>query len=256
MIDFENKILNWISYVVLLVLIVGVEVGIGVSTGVVKALSEFINKVSEGEISLSQRLVEIEELYVSQKDEIVYELIEGWNFVAFPLKAYNFSDADKLIRDVNRKGGQATTVSKWDGDRWQEYTRRGIKRYGENFEIEPGKAYFIRVHKPSVWRVKGDLISKEELQVIKLNPGWNTLGLFNEDSKASNVIGKINMKDGEVRERATVLDWWTKASNWELYIQRIDEQQNAEEYGENFSIGNDKGYMIFVNEEIEFKEDL
>ncbi|MFH1280685.1 MAG: hypothetical protein ABII08_03695, partial [Candidatus Beckwithbacteria bacterium] len=39
-----------------------------------------------------------------------YELIEGWNLVAFPIRPVNFNMASGLVLDVAKKGGYVTVV--------------------------------------------------------------------------------------------------------------------------------------------------
>jgi hypothetical protein len=252
----KKQILKWLGYGAGAMVVVGVGVSLGLGVGIVRFATRFMDRVDQGEVRLAGKMAEAKEVYMSSKDEVAYELIEGWNFIALPLKPYNFSDAKGLLKDINRKDGQASTVSSWDGDRWQEFSQRDIRQYGDNFAIEPAKAYFVKTHQSSSWTVKGELIKKAEFSGLKLEPGWNSLGLFNERAKASEVIDQINEVEGEVKERATVLDWWTVASNWQLYIKRIYAPDNIQEYGDNFGIKAEKGYMIFVNEPIEFKEDL
>lgn len=243
------------GYIVLLVLVTSLGLGMGMSMRVFKLASQWLDKASQGEIEVVDKGVSVEakELYVSSDKEVTYELIEGWNFIALPLLPTNFDNAAGLIREVVRQGGQVTTVSSWDGDRWQEFSQRGREQYGNNFKLEPGKAYFVRSHKQFSWQVRGDPVKVSEFVGYQLQPGWNSLGLFDETKTARQIIDGINIEDGQMRERATVIDWWTTASNWELFIKRIYSAEDIEEYGENFAIKKDRGYMIFVNQAINWR---
>ncbi|MBU1085224.1 hypothetical protein KKB06_02650, partial [Patescibacteria group bacterium] len=175
-----------------------------------------------------------------------YELIEGWNLVAFPIRPVNFNMASGLVLDVAKKGGYVTVVSVWDGDRWQEFVQRGKDSFGEDFEILPGKAYFLRNEKQVNWQVIGEPVQPRELAEYKLEKGWNTIGLVKEDLQAKKVIDQIN----QGQEKATVIDWWTMAGNWELFVKRIYSAEDIQEYGENFDINKETGYMVFVKEPV------
>lgn len=173
-----------------------------------------------------------------------YELIEGWNLVALPVRPVNFKTASGLIKDVVKKGGYVTTVSVWDGDRWQEFVQRGKDQFGFDFELEPGEAYFLKNEKEVLWSIVGEPVSQQDLAEYQLDSGWNTLGIVKDELTAQKVIDQINQ--GE--ERATVMDWWTKAGNWELFVKRLYENGRIEEYGENFKVNKTNGYMIFIKE--------
>jgi len=172
-----------------------------------------------------------------------YDLLEGWNYIAFPIKPINFTTASGLIKDIINKGGYVTTVSVWDGDRWQEFSQRGLQKFGFNFNIIPGKAYFIKAEKKLTWAIVGEPVQPEELQLYQLNHGWNGVGFITPNQTASTIIDSIN----QGKENATVIDWWW-SGDWDLFIKRYYDTGQIEEYGNDFPILNTRGYMILLNQ--------
>jgi len=75
-----------------------------------------------------------------QTESVTYNLVAGWNFIAFPVDPITVRSAAELIKDVGDAGGYVTMVSRWNGDRWQELARRGVEQYGNNFPLVPGEA--------------------------------------------------------------------------------------------------------------------
>jgi hypothetical protein len=207
----------------------------------------FYNKVVNNKMDSSIDIAQDPEVMDLELAETTYQLIEGWNLVAFPVKPIEFDTAAGLMADILNKGGYVTTVSVWDGDNWQEFAQRGKSKFGFDFEIEAGKSYFLKSEQQFAWRVAGDKV--EEAQAYKLEPGWNTIGFVKEGMDAREVIDEIN----QGQEKATVLDWWTPGSQWELFIKRFLSEGDVREYGENFSIEPQKGYMIFVNEALDWR---
>lgn len=178
-----------------------------------------------------------------EKPETTIYMSEGWNFIAFPFTP-GFETAEGLVFDAALNGGYITTVSVWSGDRWEEYSQRGSKKYGYAFPIEAGKAYFVNNHKAFNWKLSGEELATGELNEYQLDAGWNSVGIVESQLKASGALESINQ--GE--EKATVIDWWTQASDWELYIKRMYSPDDIREYGTDFEIKNNRGYMIFVKE--------
>ena len=172
-----------------------------------------------------------------------YKLLNGWNFIAFPIKPLNFKNASGLMLDIKNKGGYATVVARWDGDRWQEYVQRGEEIFGDNFPIQPGEGYFVRNHKTIDWKIVGDDVDLEEVNPYSLKTGWNAVGLIGKGNKAEDIIDSIDQ--GE--EVASEINWWD-SGNWALFVKRIYSPDNTKSYGTNFSIQENKGYMIKLNQ--------
>jgi hypothetical protein len=173
-----------------------------------------------------------------------YRLLNGWNFIAFPIKPLNFKNASGLMLDIKNKGGYATVVARWDGDRWQEYVQRGEEIFGDNFPISPGEGYFVRNHKTIDWVIVGEEVTQDDLNPYSLKTGWNAVGLIGQAKKAEDILDSIDQ--GE--EVATEIDWWDSGS-WALFVKRIYSPENIKSYGTNFSIQDNQGYMIKINQD-------
>jgi len=220
------------------VILIG-TVGIAVILRLTKFSSVWFRQGAEaGEMSLTGKAIVAEEAEVAEA-EVSYELLEGWNLVAFPFSPLTVKSAALLIEDVRQQGGTVSAVSRWDGDGWQEYVERGTERYGYDFAIEPGKAYFLRSHDYLQWRVVGVPPIKKEVLPIELRSGWQAIGIIQSPLTAGQVLSAIN--DGE--ERAVEIDWW-RSGSWEVFVQRRYSVENAQEYGTNFTIEPTKGYMV------------
>jgi len=174
--------------------------------------------------------------------------------VAFPFEPEAFSTVVGLVVDVARAGGYVTTVSVWDGDRWQEYSQRGSLGFGQDFPVEIGKAYFLRNHKQVEWSVSG-VVSETPVE-LALQRGWNGVGIPVLGFNAGNVLDEINLvgvgEGQQVIERATEIDRW-RSGFWDPFVKRIFAEDDVQEYGDNFQIEMNRGYMIQVKEEVLWK---
>lgn len=197
------------------------------------------------------------ELNLTKKDNaIVYSLLNGWNLVHFPLAPTTFSTAKELIAEIAREGGYVTTVATWKDGQWLEYVQRGNDIYSADFPIEPGVAYFLRSHRTMDWLVTGNPVDPTP---VKLIPGWNSLGLFlSKGQTAEDVLDAINQsQDGQTTEIVNEIDRWL-SGNWQVFVKRLYRQENLRNYGDNFVINPEEGYMIkstdFINLTLENQE--
>lgn len=162
----------------------------------------------------------------------------GWNLVtltALPQKAFT---ASGLIGEINKQDGQATTVSTLVDGAWKTYVARGDKSYtGEDFAIEPGKAYFVKALQKSTFTFTGQNFVVPVN--VKLSSGWNAVGLpfMSKNYKASDLAG------------ATSAD---TAARWESGLWDTLVLKDKQKYGEDFVISNNRGYILKVGKESEF----
>ncbi|MBU1085342.1 hypothetical protein KKB06_03245, partial [Patescibacteria group bacterium] len=68
---------------------------------------KFINRLTGG---LKVTNLELVDEVQASEIKAEYELIEGWNLVAFPIRPVNFNMASGLVLDVAKKGGYVTVV--------------------------------------------------------------------------------------------------------------------------------------------------
>ncbi len=192
----------------------------------------------------------------SQTVTLTYPLLIGWNLVHFPLVPDKFSTAAELVTQIAKNGGYVTVVATWENGAWKEYVQRGNTSYSTDFPIEPGKAYFLRSHRLFNWSISGTPIAANNIPPVKLIPGWNSLGLFlTKNQNASSIIDAINTTSYKParpaggppatssQELATEIDHW-RSGTWEVFVKRLYSAENIQEYGTNFTINNQTGYMI------------
>jgi len=236
-----NKIIKKYSLFIILALLAGATITAFFSS--YRFAQNFFNRLRQGEITPPPQ---IQQLDIPTSSDITanYKLLEGWNFVAFPVKPIEFTTAAGLIQDVIKQGGYVTTVSAWDGDRWQEFSQRGLEKFGFDFNIYPGQAYFLKNEQLlDSWEVIGIPVTPNQLALYQLEQGWNTLGIVQPNLKAQIVLDSIN----QGKENATVINWWW-SGDWDLFIKRYYDTGQIEEYGNNFPILNTHGYMILLNQ--------
>ncbi|MCJ7792440.1 MAG: hypothetical protein MUP45_00455, partial [Candidatus Marinimicrobia bacterium] len=189
-----------------------------------------------------------------ETETVAYSLLEGWNFVSFPVVPQSFGTASELMTDAARQGAYVTTVGRWDGSQWQEYIQRGEEAYGQDFPIEPGVAYMIRNHVHlQTWQVSGFRINSSI--PLELKTGFNSVGIpYSEaEQTASTVLDGINLVKSKAltpeAENADLISRFV-SGNWDVFIKRIYSDDNLQEYGNNFKILPAEGYFIKVKEEV------
>ncbi|MFC1653396.1 hypothetical protein ACFL1M_00940 [Patescibacteria group bacterium] len=242
-----NKNTKKIIFIIVATLLALLVVGITIKSQLPKASEEYSSTFT----NLSQASFDEEAVVPFEKQEVsdhkvIIKMLNGWNLVSFPHKPFNFRTAAELVVDVADKGGYVTTVSMWDGDRWQEYTQRGQEQYGSNFSIEPGKAYFLRNHKTFDWKIIGEPLTRNDVGEILLQKGWNTVGFVAQEKTASSILNNLNSNGNE---NANEIDWW-RSGTWEPFVKRLYSQDNIKEYGTDFKIEEGIGYMVKTNQEI------
>jgi hypothetical protein len=166
-------------------------------------------------------------------DLVGFELNEGWNLINFPINPMSVKTAAEATRDVALDGGYITTIAYWDGDRWIEYSQRAEYQYGQDFELKPGIAYFVRASIPMTWAVAGERIQKPVS--LDLKRGWNAIGIpySNQPYSAAKLIDGLGAD--------SVARW--DSGLWDVFIK---------EYGFNFDIKKEEGIMVRVNKDLRF----
>lgn len=159
------------------------------------------------------------------KREKTISLLIGWNLVTLTALPEKPLTAATMLEEIASQGGYGVTVSTLDNGAWKSYVVRGDKTFSDDdFTIEPGKAYFVKALKRSTLSFKG----QEFVAPLKLDmkSGWNAVGFpYSEKPlKASDL--KAN----------TAARWESGA--WDTFVKL------EEEYGNNFPIEIQRGYII------------
>jgi len=197
------------------------------------------NQADQGEETLPWAGVEINLDKIST--EITYELVNGWNFISFPIIPSSIRSAAELVQDVAEDGGYVTTVATWDGDRWGEYSQRGDTHFGHDFLIEAGRAYFLENHTPATWTVAGTALPDDfQLPIVR---GWNGVGIPSGNYTAERVL------DATLAEQLAQWDFGL----WDVFVKRLFAPENIQTYGFDFEIKDNQGYFIYAKQDLYWK---
>jgi len=175
---------------------------------------------------------------IKKEDILSYELNIGWNLVSFPIISENIKTAKQLLTYIASNDGYATHVVTYTEGKWQIYSQRGDISYSEDFNILPGKGYFVRVHKETYMSVSGNKFS--ESLPLDLEVGWNLIGIVSpgkEYTAGSLIDGVVTGGIGA----DTVTKW--DSGMYENYI-----KEGGLAYGQDFKIFEIGGYFIRVKE--------
>jgi hypothetical protein len=195
-----------------------------------------------------------------ETEETSYNLLEGWNLVAFPMIPQSFKTASELVTDVAKQGGYVTTVSRWNGSAWEEYIQRGSEPFGQNFTIEPGVPYLLRNHQHNAnWIVSG-LPIKQPVP-LKLKEGWNGFSIPYSEKPytAKKVIDALNSQecsdktlsciDKREKQNSELVERYYSGL-WGTFSKVHYSKDNIREYGLDFEILGQEGYFTKLNHDI------
>ncbi len=104
-------------------------------------------------------------IYTSQK----ISFKGGWNLVALPLQPKTRYTAELLMNELDG----CTRITRWDKDT-QGYVSKIKALPINNFYIQPGEGYFVKLEKDSVFNLKGITLPSMS---IEMNQGWNLVSI-------------------------------------------------------------------------------
>ncbi len=189
-------------------------------------------------------LVEVNQITeLSQEPtQVTYQLVDGWNFIAFPIRPTTIKSASELTKSIRQVGGYVTTISRWNGDRWQTFSVRGNEVYGNDFPIRVGEAYFVLNHQPVEWIVSGKAVDADTaLGTVSLKPGWNAVGIIPGTVASAQAV--LDQLHTDQTETATEIDRWL-SGNWDVLVKRWYSPTDIQAYGNDFPLEANRGYMI------------
>jgi len=154
-------------------------------------------------------------------------LAAGWNLVALPLDPGTSYTAQTLLDSINQQAARtvALEVDRWYAGGWQAHMN-GLPF--NDFPIEVGQAYFVRVTAPTVWTIpvrpvssfgQTSIASLEAGDALSLKAGWNLISVpLGPDGQprfytASSLLQAINAQGGSVTQ---VVRWY--AGGWQAYL--------------------------------------
>jgi len=188
---------------------------------------------------LGERITDPPENYqelIETQPAKTYKLTTGWHMISVPLQIPDFT-ASKLLYEITKAEGYATTVAKYEGGKWKSYKIRGDQVFSdEDFMIEPGVGYMVKILDPAVLTLSGE-VPKDPAE-MDLSSGWNLVGFDpGQNGWDSAELLKILRQDGI---DADIISEWENG-RYNHYIRR---GENV--YGWEFEIWSTKGYFIRV----------
>jgi len=183
---------------------------------------------------------------------VVYDLSSGWNLLSVPVNIPDFTASD-LLSEIASQGGYATTVATYETGRWKSYKVRGDKVFStEDFAIEPGKGYMVKVLSQTMVSLAG--VPLEQSAEVDINSGWNLVGFApGVDSEGNEVWNHMDpdasdgWDSGEVLEvlsgdgiDADMISEW-KNGRYNNYIVR-----DGTAYGYEYGVVSVKGYFVRI----------
>lgn len=159
-------------------------------------------------------------------------LIASWNLVTLPLDPIDPITSVGLCSTLTG----AVEIDRWDGG-WDVHP---CAITGNNFAIETGRGYFIRLGTPRTWTIEGTLPGSR--LSFALQSGWNLIGFpgtaarLTAPSLASSIAiaGGASIASDVVRE----IDRW-EASQWEAHVVGLPPNQ--------FPLAEGRGYFVRAN---------
>jgi hypothetical protein len=182
---------------------------------------------------------------VNQQHSYEYKLTSGWNLVSFPFVANGIKASD-LLSFIAKQGGYATTVSKFQDGKWVSYKIRGGEVFSdEDFKIESGKGYMIKVLTPVKLTLAGENLIKP--QALNFNTGWNLVGVNGSSKKytAESLIDSIISDSKDAINPVNVTKW--SANQTYTGLQKEKDSSGVEQvYGNDFAIDEKTGYFVRI----------
>jgi len=162
----------------------------------------------------------------------------GWNAIALPVSPTTPLDAAGLLDEVNRQGGNATGVYRWQAGGWEGYLA-GLPF--NNFPLEVGRGYFLRTDRGSNWRPAGLPLGGPV--AVALPAGWSLIaGPAGHTWTLSALADSINAQGGEVVEAAA----WV-AGGWQGFIVGLPFNDLPVQPGQSYFVWNRRPVVWWPN---------
>jgi hypothetical protein len=184
-------------------------------------------------------------------DVMELELKPGLSIVSMPLNTDEFDTAVKFIDEILSQGGYATTLATYRniGSRpgWNIYTKRGNQPYTDDFDIRPGEALYVTVHKEVKLRMRGGVYTNPVQQYIK--EGWNLISIKGSDAQYDSMkfLKEVNQLPGVV---ATSVAVWDHGKGRFVNYQEVD----GKVFGTPITLNDEIGVFLFVQKGLGYWE--
>lgn len=192
----------------------------------------------------------LEVTFEKSLDVLSYHIIKGWNTLSFPLVMNDSSTsylktASDLFMYFEIAGFTTTHVAAYRNQQFIFYSQRvdenkDIRSYGDNFDILPGEAYFLKTYDSGDLSIAGYEVTSSI--PVTLNTGWNLVGLYDNEKESLEAFKLLkSMQKDEIP--ADMLVRWINSRYDGVVL------QDDTEYGNDFSVFPTEGYWIRVTTE-------
>lgn len=171
-----------------------------------------------------------------------YELGEGWSTIALTRFDYEngIKNASQLLNSINSQGGDAYHIFTFFNGKFYLYSE-GVDGsiYGNDFNLVPGHAYFIRNYRSFTFVLNGQSVLSSP--TYKLMNGWNLIGFpfMSKEYNASEIINRL--EENKLKPESLM---YFQAGRYKGITNK-----NGVIYGDDFGIDSRKGYFLKINTE-------
>lgn len=182
-------------------------------------------------------------------DVQTYKLKQGWNLIAMPMlmrgeETSQIQKASEFLAKLNSNGAGVTHISTYRANQFILYSAREdaegvVSFYGEDFNILPGEAYYVKSLADNTITLKGNKV--EGSQEILIGNGWNLVNIYNsekESYKGFDVLRALNQ--GNISSDTM--------SDYQDGMYRNIVIKDSIEYGNDFTVYPYSGYWLRVQD--------
>ncbi|HEC77085.1 MAG TPA: hypothetical protein ENI33_07510 [Thermoplasmatales archaeon] len=153
------------------------------------------------------------------------KLYEGYNLITLPFK-HSYWASNLYAEIPGCEEVKRFNTTKQDFDDYDIYT----PTFGEDFPIEEGIGYFVKVSDDTFFAIGGKSINNISVELVE---GWNALGWFKDTTTASSIYENIS--------HCTIVMMWNKSEqDFDIYVPGCPY---------NYMIGKGDGFFVAVNEQ-------
>jgi len=178
------------------------------------------------------------------KEDTREVLLIGWNLISLSTNLTEPLLASGLLEEINRQGGLAIAISRWQDSRWETFLS-GVDK--NDFPIELGRAYFVENLQESRFELEGEEITQS--LPLELKPGWNAVGLpkmTNCPDQNCSARSLLNLVDEAKSNSAKAFSHF-ESGLWETVA-----KENEDFFGYDFSVRSGRGYLLKVSQPLKF----
>lgn len=168
-----------------------------------------------------------------------YDMSEGWQIISLThFSKDGVRTAKDLLNSINAQGGIASHIFTYRQGKFYLFSmRENGQYYGNDFNLIPGQAYFVRNYKSTRYFLSGQRIA--EPLSVNINPGWNLVSIFNPDKvyTAVEILSQMNNSGLDIK----TLSAFDSGKYNSILV------NNDEVYGQDYPIDEKSGYFVKSN---------